>query len=358
MKSSRNIAWSELKLGAILLAALVLLAAGILKIGGTGGLFEKRYTLFLKMENTLGLKAGASVRLAGIQVGNVEDIYLPSEPSDKLVTVKLTLVERYKDRIREDSRATLNSLGLLGDKYVDISVGSPQARALEDGETFRGPPESPMSSVFAKASTGIEGLNSVVQELKVVLKDVSGGSGTAGLLLKDPKLYHDLDRAVNNLDAVVAAMRSEKGSFGKFIKEPELYDNLLSVSAKANEVADNLNKGSLAKLSGDPEFYRNLRQVSDNLNEVSESSRALLKNLETGNIAKLSSDKELYAKVQNISVMLDKVMAKLDAGDGTAARLLNDKELYDNMNNFFKDADALALDIKENPDRYVNISIF
>lgn len=358
MKSSRNIAWSELKLGAVLLAALALLAVGILKVGGTGGLFEKHYTLYIKMENTLGLKQGASVRLAGIQVGNVEDIYLPSDPSDKMVTIELTLADTYKDRIREDSRATVSSLGLLGDKYVDISVGSPQARVLEDGDTFRESPESPMSNVFAKASTGIEGLNSVVQELKLVLKDVSEGSGTAGLLLKDPKLYHDLDRAVNNLDAVVASMKSEKGSFGKFIKEPELYDNLLSVSAKANEVADNLKKGSIAKLSNDPEFYKNLRQVSDNLNEVSVSSRALLKNLETGNIAKLSSDKELYAKVQNISAMLDKVMAKLESGDGTAARLLNDKELYDNMNNFFKDADALAVDIKENPDRYVNVSIF
>lgn len=358
MRSSKNLAWSELKLGAVLLAAVVLLGFGIMRVGGNGGIFEKRYTLFLKMENTLGIKEGASVRLAGIQVGNVEEIFLPSNPADKMVTVKLTMAEEYKDRIREDSRATIKSLGLLGDKYVDISVGSPAARVLADGVTFSETPEAPMASVLANASSGIEGLNEVVDQLRVMMGDVNEGNGTVGLLLKDPKLYNDMDQAVGNLNQVVAEMNQSKGTMGKLIREPELYNNLLMVSAKANEVADNLNRGSLARLSADPEFYTNLKQVSDNLNDVSSSSKALMHNLQNGNLARFSEDKELYAKLQNISGMLDKVLVKVDKGNGTAAKLLNDKELYDNMNKFFKDADELVVDVKKNPGRYVNVSLF
>jgi len=358
LKSSRNIAWSQLKLGLIVLASLFLLAAGILRLGGNEGFFARTYTLYLHLENTFGLKIGSTVRLAGIQVGNVEDISFSTDPANPEVIIRMDISRKYEDRIREDSTVSIRSLGLLGDKYVDIAVGSPKSRIMQDGESFKNMPAPEFSNVLSRASTGIESLNSVIDQLKVVVEDVNQGRGTVGLMLKDPKLYHDLDKAIKDIDRIAEKLQNPDGSFGKLINEPELYDNLLEVADKARQVADKLNTGSLAMLSEDPQFYKNLRDISDNLSLVSESAKELVTNLETGSIAKISGDEKLYSDIKGISGKLDKVMEKLDNSQGSAGKLINDPELYDNMNTFFKDADALVVDIKENPDKYVNISLF
>jgi len=358
LKSSRNLAWSQLKLGLIVLASLFLLAVGILRLGGNAGFLARSYTLYLHLENTFGLKIGSTVRLAGIQVGNVEDISFSPDPANPEVIIRMDISRKYEDRIREDSTVSIRSLGLLGDKYVDISVGTPKSKIMHDGDSFRNMPTPEFSNVLNKASSGIDGLNSVIDQLRVVVADVNQGRGTVGLMLKDPKLYHDLDKAVKDIDSVAEKLQNPDGSFGRLINEPELYENLLEVSDKAKQVADKLNTGSLAMLSEDPQFYKNLMDISDNLNLVSESAKQLVTNLETGSIAKISEDDKLYSDIKGISGKLDKVMEKLDNSQGSAGKLINDPELYDNMNTFFKDADALVVDIRENPDKYVNISLF
>jgi phospholipid/cholesterol/gamma-HCH transport system substrate-binding protein len=358
MKASRNLSWSELKVGVIIIAALVLLAVGILKVGGNSGFFTKYYTLYMRLENTFGLKVGSTVRLAGLDIGSIEDITFPADPAEKKVIVKLNLQEKYQDRIREDSKANIRTLGLLGDKYVDIEVGSPASPVMKDGALLPGGPETQLNRVLSNAGTGIESLNVVLAQLKGVLGDVSEGHGTAGLLLKDPRLYNELNGAVVSLEAVASDLHRGKGSMGKFMNDPAIYDNVLDVSAKAREVMNKLNNGSFAKLSEDKDFYNNLHEISDNLKDVSASSKSLVGNLEKGNLSKLSGDKELYAKIERISARLDTVMAKLDGTEGSAGKLLNDKKLYDNMNKFFEDADTLVVDFKKSPGKYVKLTIF
>jgi len=358
MKASRNLSWSELKVGVIIIAALVLLAIGILKLESRAGFFSKDYVLYMRLENTFGLKVGGTVRLAGLDVGNIADITFPTDPADKQVIVKLSLQEKYQDRIREDSKASIRTLGLLGDKYVDIEVGSPASPVMKEGTILAGGPETQLNRVLSNAGTGIESLNTVLAQLKGMLGGVSNGKGTAGMLLKDPRLYNELNDAATSIDEMARKLHKGKGSIGRLINEPELYENLLDVSAKAKEVVNKLNTGSLAKISEDKEFYTNLHDISANLKDVSASSKSLIDNLEHGNLAKLSGDKELYAKLDRISARLDNVMAKMEGTEGSAGKLLNDKKLYDNMNKFFEDADTLVLDVKKNPGRYVNLSLF
>ena len=130
MKSSRSMSWSELKTGIVIIIAFILLAVGILEVGGRTTFLTKHYTLFVRLANSFGLKVGSNVRLAGIEVGNVEDILLPANPNDKQIIIKLKIQKKYMDRIRQDSFVTIRTMGLLGDKYLDISVGSPQYAVL------------------------------------------------------------------------------------------------------------------------------------------------------------------------------------------------------------------------------------
>ncbi|MBI5695329.1 MAG: MCE family protein [Nitrospirae bacterium] len=358
MKTSRKLSWSELKVGMVVIVSLALLAVGILQLGGNAGFFTKNYSIFVRLDNTFGLKVGNTVRLAGIDIGNIEDISLPADPNDQAILIKLKLQEKYRERVREDSRVNIRTLGLLGDKYVEISVGSPKANAIADGGTLSGYEETQINKVLAGASTGIEGLNTVMGQLRDVMQEIGRGEGTAGLLIKDPKLYRELTDAAENIDVMAKNLRSGKGSLGKLVNETELYDNLVAVSEKTRIVAEKLSTGSLVKLSDDQEFYQNLHDVSGDLKDVTRSSKTFMANLESGNLAKLSADKELYDKLKSATDRLDRVLARLDGGSGSAGKLLTDEQLYNDMDKFFKDADALVLDMKEHPSKYVNFSIF
>ncbi|MDD1750176.1 MAG: MlaD family protein [Methanothrix sp.] len=358
MKTSRNIRWSELRTSILTLVAITLLAFGILQLGGKTGLFSKDYHLVIYLDNSLGLKTGSVVRLAGLDVGNVEDVGFTTDPSLKKVLIKLSINKEYMDRIRKDSVVTIKTMGLLGDKYVDISVGSPTQPVVEPGGRLMEVSEAQFAGVLAGAATGLEGFNVVVGQLKQVMDDLARGEGTAGLLLKDPSLYNELNSSAVSLQAITADLKGGKGTAGKFLNDPKLYDNLNDVSNKAVLLVDKLNKGSLMKMSEDKTFYDNLHAVSVNLKDVSGTAKELVDNLNKGNFSKLSNDKELYAKLDRVSTRLDTVMERLESGQGSAGKLLADEKLYNNINKFFEDADSLVLDLKKDPKKYLKFSIF
>lgn len=358
MRSSRNLRWSELRSGIVIVVALALLALGILQLGNRVGLFTSNYPLYIYMDDSRGLKAGSIVRLAGLSVGNVDDINFSTDPRVKKIVVKISIRKEYMDRIRQDSVASIKTVGLLGDKYVDISVGSPESPVLPPGGVLREIKESQFTNVLSGASSGLEALNVVLGQLKDILGDVTNGAGTAGKLLKDPELYNQLRDSAENIQRVAASLRDGKGSAGKLVNDPQLYNNLLDVSSKTRELIDRLNRGSLIKLSEDKTFYDNLSEISTNLKDVSRSAKALTDNLNKGNFSKLSSDKELFAKIERVSTRLDDLSARLESGKGSAGKLLKDEALYNNMNKFFEDADTLVLDFKKNPRKYIKLSIF
>lgn len=358
MKSSRNIRWSELRAGILTLVAITLLAFGIMQLGGKSGFFAKEYTLLVYLDNSLGLKTGSVVRLAGLEVGNIEDISFSSDASSKKIIVKLSINKDYSDRIRKDSVVSIKTLGLLGDKYIDISVGTPSQPVVQPGEALKNVQEAQLSGVMSSAATGLEGLNVVMGQLKEVMGGLSNGEGTAGMLLKDPSLYNELNSSAETLHSVATDLKEGKGTAGKFMKDPQLYDNLNDVSNKAGQLVDRLNKGSLVRLSEDRTLYDNLHDVSTNLKEVSGSAKELVDNLNKGNLSRLSNDKELYAKLERVSTRLDGVMGRLEKGEGSAGKLLSDEKLYNNMNKFFEDADSLVIDLKKDPKKYLKFSVF
>ncbi len=358
MKSSRSMSWSQLKTGIIIIIAFILLAVGILQVGGRTSFFAKRYTLYVRMDNSYGLKIGSIVRLAGIEVGNVQDIMLPKNPGDRELVIKLSIQKKYMDRIRHDSFVAIRTIGLLGDKYIDISIGSPQYAVLPPGSVLKNVQQSRLSSVMAGAASGLESINAVLGQLREMLGEVNNGKGTFGLMLKDPRLYERLAAASASLQDLTRSAGKGKGSLGQLVNNPELYNNLVDVSAKTKELVNNLDTGSFARLSEDESFYKNLSDVSVNLKDVSEEARTIVNNLNTGSISRISSDKELYDRVERVSKRLDSIMAKVQSGQGSAGKILTDDRLYNNANKFFEDADALVLDFKKHPARYIKLSIF
>ena len=106
----------DLRVGLFLVMSVVLLSVFIFMLGGQDGMFKERYTLHSEFTETSGLRDGAVVRLAGIDVGQVALISFPADPSVKAIQVEMAILTEYRERIRSDSVGTIETEGMLGDK--------------------------------------------------------------------------------------------------------------------------------------------------------------------------------------------------------------------------------------------------
>jgi outer membrane protein OmpA-like peptidoglycan-associated protein len=146
------------RVGIFVVLALLFLSIGIFLIGNKDFLFRSTYRLKADFQNVGGLNDGAEVRVGGIHQGTVKEIDLPSQPDGK-VSVVMNLRSQTRNIIRKDSRASIRTEGLLGDKYVEISFGSPQAEAVQNGDAIASETSKDMSeqaqTLANEAQTGL-----------------------------------------------------------------------------------------------------------------------------------------------------------------------------------------------------------
>src|SRR5437879_5536669 len=127
--------WTPVRLGAFIVGTLAILATGVFLIGDKEFLFSSTYPLKSSFRNVAGLSRGAEVRVGGIHKGTVKEILLPSQ-SDQAVTIVMKMERSSRGVIKKDSVASIQTEGLVGDKYVDVSFGSATAQAVGDGDTL------------------------------------------------------------------------------------------------------------------------------------------------------------------------------------------------------------------------------
>src|SRR5271157_1127300 len=193
------------RLGAFIIATLLILAAGIFVIGSKQYLFSDTYRLKAQFPTVVGLDAGAEVRIAGVHTGTVREIDLPSKPTDK-VTVLMDLQQSTHAIVKQDSMATIETEGLLGNEYVAISFGSEQALNVKDNDTIGSEAPLVIADLMKKADgildTSQEALNNVTvvtANLSSISTKINQGQGTIGALVNDKKVYTQLDQTTAGL---------------------------------------------------------------------------------------------------------------------------------------------------------------
>src|SRR5688500_3741743 len=139
MKRSSLITWDQLRVGLVILAAVGIVVLAGYKLGQAANLFTRRYELVVFLPAANGLRVGGSVTLAGQLVGTVKEIeFLPVDFDTTRNLRVVTRIDRaLREQIRRDSEARLRTMGLLGDKVLDISPGTPKFAVLDQGDTLR-----------------------------------------------------------------------------------------------------------------------------------------------------------------------------------------------------------------------------
>ena len=188
------------RLGAFIVATLAILVAGIFIIGGKQYLFSSTYQLKAQFDDVVGLDAGGDVRVGGVHVGTVHDIRLPHKPGDK-VTIVMDLDKSTHQIIKQDSVASIETEGLLGNQYLAISFGSPGAAGVWDGDTIASRPPLEMSDLLNKMSgildssqQAIHNATQATANLDSISAKIDRGQGTAGALVNDKQLYSNLEQ--------------------------------------------------------------------------------------------------------------------------------------------------------------------
>lgn len=277
--------FTEVRVGLFVLFGLAFVMVAIFMLGSEERLFTRFYTIYTKFEDISGLRVGASVQLAGLNVGMVDEIRFSKDLSEKEVSVILRINRKFQDRIRADSVATVNTQGLLGDKFIYISVGSPLEPVLEEGDQLKSEETIPIYQLAEKAGKIMDDIGAASQTIRNLLVAVEGekegdlkrsltsiratlervqkGPGLAHALIYDPKgkevveqlnralraigdltadvekeeargLIANLRRASADLEEILAGVRRGEGTLGRLVRDPELYNELRTFLGKAN----------------------------------------------------------------------------------------------------------------------------
>jgi phospholipid/cholesterol/gamma-HCH transport system substrate-binding protein len=346
MPRTRSVVWAELKIGIVAVLALTLAATLIFVVGGAGGFFWQQYRLRTRFADVQGLKSGAVVRLAGVEVGTVSDIRFDGAQ----VEVGLTIHRDHQPRITTESRATIGSLSLLGEPLIEITP-STGGRPLENGGFIEGVPTAGQIRTVAERAT--ESLD----EARHLLADLRAGKGTVGRLFTDDALYRDLEAFVGAASAVAGELRRGDGTLARLIRDPRAYRALESALTNLDTMTRRLNagEGTLGQLLRDDQLARSLGGATDTVGQVASKL-----NTGEGTAGRLINDASLFNRLNSLSTRLDDLVGRLSQGEGTAGRMLRDRELYENMNEAVAELRALVGDIRKDPKKYltVRISIF
>jgi phospholipid/cholesterol/gamma-HCH transport system substrate-binding protein len=179
------------RLGAFIVTTLAILAVGIFIIGNKQYLFTSTYRLKTQFANVVGLDVGAPVRVGGVHRGAVHSIDLPHRPNGE-VTVVMDLDSSTHDIVKQDSEASIETEGLLGNEYMAISFGSAGAANVRDGDTIASHPPIAMSDLIKKSDDILDSSQQAIKNVTLATASLSSvsakidhGQGTIGELIND-----------------------------------------------------------------------------------------------------------------------------------------------------------------------------
>jgi phospholipid/cholesterol/gamma-HCH transport system substrate-binding protein len=343
MPRTRSLAWAELKIGLVSIFAIVMASILIFLLTGSGGFFWQRYAIKTVFTNINGLKTGAPVRLAGVEVGSVTELEFVGDR----VEVVLEIGKDHRSRITDRSLASLGSVSLLGEAAVDLTASTGGTPVPEWGYVRSGRAIGTVGDVTQQASVGID-------EATALMKDIRAGRGTLGRLFTDEALYLEMTQLVSAAEEVAANINNGRGSLGRLANNPAAAKSLEASMENLQMMTARIRagEGSLGKLLQDDALARSLTSMSSNLDTIAgRVSRG------EGTAGKLVNDDQLYTRLNSMADRLDRVVGALQNGDGTAGRLLQDKQLYENMNGTMMEIRNLVANINKDPRKYLNMKV-
>jgi len=349
---------SQIRVGMVILASLIVLGGAILMMGKERRLFERSVPFRIHFSRTVGLRQGAPVNLSGVTVGSVEELTFPQDIRENYIVVRVKVVGDVAPRIRRDTVARIRTHGLLGDKFIELAGGSSQSEALPGGSLISSVDPVDYEALLGGGGDVIQNFTEATASLKAILKSIEKGEGLLGQLVASDK-GAKWDETAGNLRSASASLKNILGSVekgegiaGQLVRNREAgqkmvesLDRLAKVTESLQRTAEKIERGegTLGTLIQDPdagrEILAGLRRSTANLEGVTRQLR------EGGGIfQRLIADKvyadRVLGHLEQTTEDLAEITGKIERGEGTIGALVNDPELY-------QEAKGLVGDVKE-----------
>ena len=370
MNEERQERHQKLRVGVFVLIGLAAFLGMIYALGARARLFEPRYTIHAEFGEVGGLVEGATVRLAGVQIGRVTGVRLPPEPGGK-VRVDLTIGRQFANRVRKDSVARLETQGLLGDKIVELTVGSPAAPGVKSGDTIDSQESQDIGRVMAQSGQVIKSVSALAESLREtaeklnksglideavatvvsarkttdqvgrVISEIERGKGWAHVLVyEEPVALKQLNQVIVTTQGLLERVQRGEGAAGVLVSPDSTASAKRFVAAldRLSRIVEQPSPedGVLPALLFDPKYRallddvrvvaHNMRDISDRLAGGRGTLGALLKDQPgDGGLGQASQD--FQATMANFK----SISEKINNGEGTVGALIADPTVYERL---------------------------
>jgi len=360
----------KLRVGVFVLIGLAAFLGMIYALGARARLFEPRYTIHAEFGEVGGLVEGATVRLAGVQIGRVTGVRLPPEPGGR-VRVDLTIGRQFANRVRKDSVARLETQGLLGDKIVELSVGTTAAAGVKSGDTIESQESQDIGRVMAQSGQVIKSVSALAESLREtaeklnksglideavatvasarkttdqvgrVISEIERGKGWAHVLVyEEPVALRQLNQVIVTTQGLLERVQRGEGAAGVLVSPDSTASAKRFVAAldRLSRVVEQPSPedGVLPALLFDPKYRvllddvrvvaHNMRDISDRLAGGRGTLGALLKDQPgDGGLGQASTD--FQATMANFRAISEKI----NSGEGTVGALIADPTVYERL---------------------------
>jgi phospholipid/cholesterol/gamma-HCH transport system substrate-binding protein len=292
----------ETIVGIFVVASVGALLVMVLIVAQQEGLFQEYVQYRAIFKNVSGLKSGSEVHLAGVTVGNVSSTVI--NPDGNIVVI-FQVIKKYSDRIRQDSKATIGFMGLLGEKSLDLTPGSLSKPPI--------PPEGLVASIepldltqlLAQAAPSLQDLQKVLNNLvtltqgmsepggdfthilsnfKDIVTKVNQGKGSLGMFVSDPAVYQDTAATMKLVRKFIADVEKSKGLLGTLVNDPVFKEQAIKTMAELHSSFANLNKITvdLKDVAGRlPDMAKKLERFVVNLDRAGKALPGLVTEGET-----------------------------------------------------------------------------
>jgi phospholipid/cholesterol/gamma-HCH transport system substrate-binding protein len=388
MTGTREERTRKYKVGLFVLVALAAFLGLIYALGARSRLFEARFTVHADFTEVGGLAEGATVRLAGVQIGRVTGVHLPGQPGGK-VRIDLNIARQFGDRVRKDSMARIDTQGLLGDKIIEVTVGTPQAPPVQPGDVLASRDPTDIGKIIdqgAATVTNVAALAASLGELSQQLAQSKVIEDATALVASSRKTVDQAGRDIGEVtqgarrvtDQVARIVdRVEKGpglAHTLVYEEPVQLAKVNELLASTQEILDRAARGEgavgvltseqstaaarrlvaaierfAAQMDRPPSeqglllealFDPKYRQVLDDAAVVAHNFREVSERIAGGRgaIGGLVKDEGPSAGIQQTSRDLQATIAnlksiteKINEGEGTVGMLVTDPTLYERV---------------------------
>src|ERR1700677_2007769 len=292
-----------LAVGIFIIAGVTLFALGIFLVGSRHEAFSRHVLLYTEFADLDGISKGSKVQVAGMDAGQVTGIEVPPSPSGRF-RVQMKVDEQLHGLVRTDSVVTVDTEGVVGDTFLTIHSGSPNALIAQPDSVLQSKPPVTMSDLLThglgimndadttikqvggKLNVALDGVNVAVGNANDLLVGLKEGRGPAGMLLRDEKMAGQIRESMSNVQSTTSTLNQASGRVNSIVADvqqrqlPQKIDDTMaqihSASARADATIEQVHESLTQALGPDANGVTAGQNISESLANV---------NAATGNMA-------------------------------------------------------------------------